>query len=89
MIPLRLVKRAENPELPLLALKAISELRARFERLERDHIASARGKGASWEDIAADVGVTRQALQQRIKTMERHDESLASIEISDETTSGP
>jgi hypothetical protein len=66
VIPIGLLKRAENEELPLLGIRAIRELRSILDRLEREHIMSARDKGASWADIAASVGITRQALQQRM-----------------------
>jgi hypothetical protein len=68
VLPLRLLKRAENEELPLLGIRAIAELRSILDELERKHISSARAKGASWADIAASVGVTRQALQQRMRS---------------------
>jgi hypothetical protein len=67
VIPHRIVKRAENEELPLLGLRAISELRSMLDELETQHVSSARAKGASWEDIAAAIGITRQALQQRMR----------------------
>ena len=70
MIPPRLVKRAENEELPLLGLRAIGELRSLLDELESAHILSARDKGASWADIAASVGITRQALQQRMRAIQ-------------------
>ena len=68
-LPPRLMKLAQNLELPVGALGAIRELKDRLERLEYAAIASAREKGASWEDIASALGITRQALQQR---MQRH-----------------
>ena len=61
------IKKAENVDLPLLALRAISELREAMDDLEMAHIESAREKGDSWEDIAEALGITRQALQQRMK----------------------
>ncbi len=66
-IPPRLLRKASNLDLPVLALSAIVELRRALDHLETEAISSARSKGASWEDIAAALGVTRQALQQRVK----------------------
>lgn len=69
------IKRAENIDLPLLALSEISVLRASLDELELSHIESAREKGASWEDIASSMGITRQALQQRLKSRLRTGEA--------------
>ncbi len=61
------IRKAENTDLPLLGLRTIRELREALDELELAQIDSARDKGASWEDIAEAMGVTRQALQQRLK----------------------
>ena len=66
-IHLALVKRAENLELPLQGLRAISELRNDLEDLQRAHILAARDKGASWAEIAEALGISRQALQQKMR----------------------
>lgn len=62
-----LVRRATNIELALGALSAIQEIRARLRELEAEAVAAARSKGASWQDIADALGISRQALQQRLK----------------------
>jgi hypothetical protein len=64
------IRRAENPELPLLALGGIKELRVVLDELEHRHVVSAREKGASWGDIAASMGISRQALQYRMRARE-------------------
>ena len=66
-LALKTLRKAENTGLPLLALAAIRELKCSLESLELAQIDSARDKGASWEDIAEAMGVTRQALQQRLR----------------------
>ena len=66
-LPSALVKLAQKLELPMGALGAIRQLRARLEDLEYAAVASAREKGASWEEIATTLGITRQALQQRVQ----------------------
>ena len=68
----RVIKRAENTELPLAALEAIVEVKEHLDHLEIEHIKSAREKGASWEDIARAMGITRQALQQRVRHREKN-----------------
>ena len=65
----RLLRRAERyEELPLAALQAIAELRPQLAALERAAIKVAREKGATWEEIATALGVTRQAAQMRFRT---------------------
>lgn len=66
-LPRGLVRRAANADLPLDALAAIRELRAELVELEHRHVAAARERGASWDDVARALGITRQALQQRIR----------------------
>ena len=57
----RLLRQAANMELPIEALEAIVELRRSLEGLEREAVSSARARGATWEQIASALGVTRQA----------------------------
>jgi len=63
---MRLVKRARATDLPFGSLAAIGELRDQLDQLELEAIDAARAKGATWEDIARQLGITRQALQQRL-----------------------
>jgi hypothetical protein len=69
------VRQAQNKELPFLALPAIAELRGYLRGLEMDIVAYARKKGATWEEIASAMGITRQALYQRMRTRERDSRS--------------
>ena len=64
--PHHLLSLARNPEIPLGALRATAQLREMLAEWESSAIASAREKGATWRDIADALGVTRQALQQRV-----------------------
>lgn len=61
----RLVKKAQNVELPLAALTGVTELRHELDSLEKLHVTNARDKGASWTDIAEALAISRQAVQQR------------------------
>lgn len=62
----RLLRKAANPGLPSDSLQAIRRLRQLVDELELDSIRAARSNGATWRDIAEWVGVTRQALHQRV-----------------------
>jgi len=62
-----LLRRAHNLDLPFSAFQAIAALRTELDQLEWDAIDSARAKGATWDEVAAALGVTRQALHQRLR----------------------
>ena len=67
----RLLRRAQNSELPFAALPAIRELRGYLDGLETEIVLYAREKGATWDEIAEAMGITRQALYQRMRNRER------------------
>jgi hypothetical protein len=69
MKPSDALRRALNPRTPFLALSAIKELKSIVTDAEREAVFSAREQGATWDDIAATLGVTRQAVQQRFGHM--------------------
>jgi hypothetical protein len=50
---------------PAVGLRAVRALRELAERLEAGHVAKAREKGWSWQDIADCIGVSRQAVHQK------------------------
>jgi predicted transcriptional regulator len=63
-----LLRRAQHyEELPLAALQAIAELRPQLAELEQVAVRVAREKGATWEEIATTMGITRQAAQMRFR----------------------
>lgn len=62
-----LLRRAENVELSLGSLEAITEIRAYLDELERLSMASARDKGATVEDIAEALRLTPQAIYYRLR----------------------
>ena len=81
------LRRVENAEaFPLAALEALRELRSEFDRRENGAIRRARELGASLEDIAEAMGLTRQGVAYRLKTMngvgEDHAEEV--VEIPDD-----
>ena len=48
---------------PALGLRASLALHRRAEQVEADHVAAAREKGWSWQQIGDALGVTRQSVQ--------------------------
>jgi predicted transcriptional regulator len=82
------LRKVENAEaFPLIALQALRELRSDLEHRENDAIRRARELGASLEDIADAMGITRQGVAYRLKTMNGDgDESEgAVVEIPDDS----
>jgi hypothetical protein len=66
-LPRSVFRKAENTELSLGSLEAISEIRAYLDELERLAMISAREKGATVEDIAESLKLTPQAIYYRFK----------------------
>ena len=50
---------------PRVGLRAVAALRALLERLEAVQVRNARAKGWSWQEIAAELGVSRQAVHKK------------------------
>jgi ribosome-binding protein aMBF1 (putative translation factor) len=50
---------------PAEGLRAVAALRRLLERVERIHVESARDRGWSWQQIAEELGVSKQAVPQR------------------------
>ncbi|HZR95699.1 MAG TPA: helix-turn-helix domain-containing protein [Gaiellaceae bacterium] len=46
-------------------LRAVAALRRLLERLERIHVTKARKQGYSWQEIADELGVTKQAVHKK------------------------
>lgn len=70
MISRALIRKVENLDLPLAALSALVQLRRDLDATETSVIAEARARGATWDEIAQALGITRQALHQRIRARE-------------------
>jgi hypothetical protein len=50
---------------PRVGLRAVAALRQLLEQLEALQVDSARAKGWSWQEIAAILGVSRQAVHKK------------------------
>ncbi|WP_329122733.1 helix-turn-helix domain-containing protein [Streptomyces sp. NBC_01465] len=50
---------------PRTGLRAVAALRRLLEQLESVQVRSARNKGWSWQEIAAELGVSRQAVHKK------------------------
>jgi hypothetical protein len=50
---------------PRQGLRAVAALRKLLEQLERLQVRSARNAGWSWQEIAAELGVSRQAAHKK------------------------
>ena len=50
---------------PLVGLRAVRALRVLAERLEELQVNNARALGWSWQDIATQLGITRQAVHHK------------------------
>lgn len=46
-------------------LRAVAALRRLLERLERAHVENARSAGRSWQEIADELGVSKQAVHKK------------------------
>ena len=62
--PIELARRCVHAD-NATALGAVAELRAVLDELEEVHVAHARASGASWSEVAAALGVTKQAAHRK------------------------
>ena len=62
--PERLTPAASSPD-PAVGLRAVRALRDLAERLEQIQVRHARDLGWTWQEIAAHLGVTRQAVHKK------------------------
>jgi DNA-directed RNA polymerase specialized sigma24 family protein len=85
-----LLRKLENADaFPLIALQAIRELRADLDSVEAEALLRARHLGASLEDIADALEITRQGVAYRLKNLagKREDGDDTDDEIVDITES--
>ena len=69
--PRRLIRHLETAELPLQTLEAIHRLRRYLDELEAACVVKARELGASPSDIGDALGITRQAVYNRLHNLEQ------------------
>jgi len=69
--PRRLIRHLETPDLPLEALQSIRRLRRYLDELEAACILKARQLGATPSDIGEALGITRQAVYNRLHHLEQ------------------
>jgi DNA-directed RNA polymerase specialized sigma24 family protein len=50
---------------PRTGLRGVAALRRLLEQLERAQVRNARARGWSWQEIAVELGVTRQAVHKK------------------------
>jgi DNA-directed RNA polymerase specialized sigma24 family protein len=60
---------SEDPD---AGLRAVAALRRLLERIERIHVTNARKQGYSWQEIADELGVTKQAVHKKYAKTGRH-----------------
>jgi len=63
-----LLHRVTQRVFPSEQLAGIREMRDELTRLEREAILALRAAGLSWSDIARPMGITRQALQKKVRS---------------------
>ena len=62
--PAELARQAESPD-PKVGLRGVAALRRLLEQLESLHIRNARTQGWSWQEIADELGVSKQAVHKK------------------------
>jgi DNA-directed RNA polymerase specialized sigma24 family protein len=67
----RLTAAASSPD-PAVGLRAVRALRDLAERLEAIQVSHARDLGWTWQEIAAHLGVTRQAVHKKFRDSRGH-----------------
>jgi hypothetical protein len=73
--PRQTIRKIENMNFPLIALEAMRELCVYLDQAEAEALVRARDLGASAEDIANALGITRQGAYYKLKALEKADEA--------------
>jgi transcriptional regulator with PAS, ATPase and Fis domain len=81
--PRDLIRKTESDNMPLVALRAIRDLKGYLERREVETILTVRKLGARADDIAEALGITRQGVYYKLRALERPIESEASDSSED------
>jgi transposase-like protein len=74
---------------PLVALDAVQELRIYLDGVEAESILRAKELGASAEDIAQALGITRQGAYYKLKQLERTEAADPEGGVEDVTVTLP
>jgi CRP-like cAMP-binding protein len=80
------ITKATNMDLPISALEAITSMRRCLDELEDGAIDAAVEKGATWQMIADALGVSRQAVSQRLRKRRQSAASAAPADLADTKT---
>jgi hypothetical protein len=70
--PRQTIRKIENMNFPLIALEAMRELCEYLDEAEAEALIKARDLGASAEDIATALGITRQGAYYKLKALEKN-----------------
>jgi DNA-directed RNA polymerase specialized sigma24 family protein len=62
--PAELTRQATSSD-PQVGLRGVAALRRLLEQLESLHIRNARARGWSWQEIADELGVSKQAVHKK------------------------
>ena len=84
-----LLRKLENADaFPLFALQAIRELRTDLDSVEAQALLRARDLGASLEDIAEALEITRQGVAYKLKSLAEHrdDDDVVDLTAPDTET---
>jgi hypothetical protein len=82
-----LIRRIENVEaFPLVSLRAARALQEWLDGSEADALRRAREMGASLEDIADALGITRQGVAYKLHALSEQDEPETVVDVTDDST---
>lgn len=88
--PRRLIRRVESGEkFPLVALGTLRELRGYLDEVEAEAIHRAKEMGASADDIAEALGITRQGAYYKLKQLQRSEATDTKGGVEDVTVKLP
>ena len=84
-----LLRKLENVDaFPMIALQALPELRADLDEVEAEALLRARELGASLEDIAEALAITRQGVAYKLKVLagngDDHEDAEDTVEVAED-----
>jgi hypothetical protein len=85
-----LIRRIENADaFPLIALQALRELRGELDHVEAAAILRARDLGASLEDIADAMEITRQGVSYKLKHLAESGDEVVDVREPEDSRTDP